>query len=365
MEVPYKKYTAESFQTWLDEKAKDYSRQLKLVCLFSAFDNWETPSQSFALGRLLENRHFAVKEMGQIKELSTSYTDPKTQQIIPVKFYCHLSRESQILRCFTTATTDDIENTLFLATEEPGLHHLWISPQVFEDIKHAILNQPGAKATYFVARRVSSISFDAKIRPEIERRTVIYFGDDAQETLNETKYQYGVTPDTIRFHVPGVGSLQINSRGMFSYFGGQMSFLRETSDLAINRVLQTKRIIDSSKVQVISLKTAKKELELTQLKPWTIELERPIGPEGLEDLFRELESSKFAVYNSVIMRGSLYSESTVLDETKKTVFTVTADGHRISISPRYQPSFESFFRFYQAVVEKFDSGARCTASDST
>jgi len=303
--------------------------------------------------------------MGEIRELSTSYTDPETQQIIPVKFYCHLSQESQILRCFTTATTNDIEKTLFLATEEPGLYHLWISPQVFEDVKHWILSHRGAKATYFVATRVSSMSFDAKIRPEVERRTMIYFGDDAQETLDETRYQYGVMPDTMKFQVPGVGSLQVNKRGTFSYFGGEMNFLIETSDLAINRVLRTKKIIDSSKVEVVALRTAKKKLELTQLRPWTIELERPIGPEELEDLFRELESSKFAVYNSIIMKGSLYSESTILDEIKKTVFTVTADGHRISISPRYQSSFESFFRFYQTVVERFDSGAQCTMSDST
>ena len=363
MEVPNKNYTLGSFQAWLNEKAKDYSRQLKLVCLFSIFSEWGRPSQILTLTKLLENRGFAVRELGEIRELATSYTDPETKKVIPVKFYCYLSKDNQILRCFTTATTDDINKTLSLATEEPGLYHLWISPQAFEDVKHWILDHRGAKATYFVATRVSSMSLGAKIRPESER-TMIYFGDDAQETLEEARYQYGVTPDTVRFQVPGIGSIQVNRRGTFSYYGGEMSFLTETSDLAINRVLQTKKIIDSSKVEVVELKTAKKKLDLTQIKSWTIEFDRSIGPEELEDLFRELESNKFAVYNSVIMRGSLYAESTILDEVKKTVFTVTADSRRISISPRYQSSFESFFRFYQTVVEKFDSGAQCTASDA-
>jgi hypothetical protein len=364
MEVPQRNFTVESFHAWLKEKAKDYSRRLKLVCLFSTFSDWEDPSQVLSLKRLLERRGFTVKAMGEIRELSTSYVEPVTDRTVQVKFYCHVSRDTQILRCFTTARGADVKKTLSPVTEQPGLYDLWINPVAFDEIKKVILSRPGARVTRFVARRVSSMSLDARIRPEMGR-TMIYFGDDAEQTLEESTYQYGVIPDAMRFRVPGVGNLQIGRRGTFSYFGGEMSFLLETSDLAIDRVLRTKRIIDSSRIEVVPLKTASRELELIQFKPWTIELGRPIGAEELGDLFRELEASKFAVYNSIIMKGSLHAESTILDELKLTVFTVMANTHRISVSPRYQSTFESFYRFYQTIVEKFDSRARCTPSAAT
>jgi hypothetical protein len=298
--------------------------------------------------------------MGEIKQLSTSYVDPETNQVIPVKYYCHLSQDTQILRCFTTAVSDDIDKTLEPVTEGPGLYHLWMNPGAFRELMNSILGKRGAKATYFVATRVSPVSLDAKIRPD-DRRTIMYYGDDAEDTLNEYEYHYGVIPNTIRLRVPELGDLQINARGIFTYFGGDMEFLLETSNRAIDLVLRTKKIIDSSKLEVVSLKTSEKELELIQLTPWRIELERSLDLGEFQELLQQLEASNFAVYNSIIMEGSLHAESTILDEIKRTIFTLTADNHTISISPRYESSFESFFRFYQTIVERFDSGARCAS----
>ena len=343
----------------MKSNSKNFSRRLKLVCLFSAFNDWEEPSQILTLSRLFESRGFEIKAMGEIRQLSTSYVDPETDQVVPVKYYCHLSQDTQILRCFTTAMSDDIESTLDPATEGPGLYHLWMNPRAFRELMNSILGKRGARATYFVASRVSPVSLDAKIRPE-GRRTIMYYGDDAQDSLNEYEYQYGVIPNTVRLRVPGIGDLQITARGIFTYFGGDMEFVLETSNRAIDLVLRTKKIIDSSRLEVVSLKTSDKELELFQLTPWRIELERSLDASEFRELFEQLEASKFAVYNSIIMEGSLHAESTILDELKRTIFTFTADSHTISISPRYESSFESFFRFYETIVERFDSGARCT-----
>jgi hypothetical protein len=364
LDPPTRNYTLDSFYAWLNESAKDFSRKLKLVCLLSSFRTWKEQSQVLTLERVLERRGFEIRTIGEIRELSAVYADPETQRDVSVKFYCHLEKNTQILRCFTTARQKDIDKTLSPVTEGPGLYHLWISPRAFEEIKARVLQRPGAKVTRFFATRVSSMNPSAKIRPEF-RRSMNYSGEDAQETLDEIGYQYGIIPDSMHFRIPGIGALQISKRGMFSYFGGEMSFLTEVSKLAIDLVLETKKIIESSRIEALSMKTARKELQLTHFRPWKIELERTIGPEEVEDLFRELENNKFAVYNSIVMKGSLHAESTILDEVKRTVFTLMADDHGISVSPRYESSFESFFRFYQTVVEKFDSGALCTTSAST
>lgn len=358
MEVPARSYTLDSFYSWLDDSASDFARRIKLVVLLSSSHSWNESSHLPTLEDLLRRQGFALRAMGEIKEISTTYKDPETDREIEVKFYCHLEKETQILRCFTSAKKKDIAKTIIPLTERPGLHRLWIDPRTFREIERRILQRPGAKVTQFSAARRSSLSPDARIRPETPRR-VSYRGADAQETLEETAYQYGVIPELISFSIPGIGSLQISKNGAFSFSGEEMSFLDEISEIAINHVLSTKRIIDSSRIEPLQMKTARKELELFHLRPWTIEFGRTIGAEEVEDLFQELESTKFVVYNSVIMKGSLHAECTILDEVKQTVFTITTDDQRISLSPRYQSSFESFFRFYQTVVEKFDSGAVC------
>jgi len=348
----------DSFYSWLDDKGRDFSRRLKLVCLLSSSPSWSESSQLPTLEDLLRRQGFTLRSMGEIKEITTTYKDPDTDRATEVRLYCHLDKETQILRCFTNARTKDLAKTIFPLTERPGLHKLWIDPKTFRDIQIRILQRPGARVTQFSAARLSSLSPDARVRPDTPRR-MRYSGADAQQTLEETAYQYGVIPDLVSFSIPGIGSLQVSKNGTFWFSGDEMRFLEEISEIAINHVLSTKRIIDSSRVEVFQMKTAKKELELFHLKPWTIEFGRTIAAEEVEDLFQELETNKFVVYNSVIMKGSLHAECTILDDVKQTVFTITTDDRRISLSPRYQSSFESFFRFYQTVVEKFDTGAVC------
>src|SRR5207247_6521036 len=107
----------------------------------------------------------------------------------------------QVLKCFTTDKTDDVERALNDVVDAGGLYYLWINPTAFEELKDKLLVYPGTTITNFTSSRVPSTTLSSRIRPDI-KRTVTYYGDDGEETLQELKYQYGVVPDVIRFRVP-------------------------------------------------------------------------------------------------------------------------------------------------------------------
>src|SRR6266566_4059038 len=308
MEVPNEDYTISSFHAFLRKVSTQYSQQLKLVCLVTFFPSGRSIQPSPTVDQLFRRQKFEVQKKGVIHEFSTFLVDKKTGEKLVIKLHCYLSPDNQILKCFTTDKSDEVE-------------------RVLHDVK----------------------------------RTVTYYGDDGEETLQELKFQYGVVADVIRFRIPTHADLQISRKGIFTYNSGDFDFVIKSSDLAVDLALRSKGLFDSSRVATVPLRTARRSLELNQFTPWMIEFNRDIESDDLEQLFTELQHSKFAVYNSIILKGSLHGEGTVLDEIYRTIFTVTVDSKRMAIAPRYDTSSESFLRFFRTVVERFDPSARAIA----
>ncbi len=333
MDVPSRPYSVLAFYRFLNESAKRYFQQLKLVCLLKFPPEGMRSPQSLALDQFFRERGFEVRSLGDITEVSKTLVDYKTAEKTRVQLFCHYSHDNQIVKCFTTDRSEDVDRALRHAFSRGGLSYLWINPIGFEELKNRILNYKAAIITYFAASRDPSTRADAYVRPNVER-TIIYSGSDGEETFQELKYQYGVIPEVFRFHVPEQGDVQASRKGVFIYYGGSFSFVNSTADSAIDIALQTKGIFDSSKVEVIRYDTSRRHLELNQFTPWTIEFARDVHADDVEQLFAQLQSDRFAIYNSVVLKGSIHAESTILDEANRTIFTLTHDQRRMTISPR-------------------------------
>src|SRR6266487_5839287 len=360
MEVPNEDYTIGSFRAFLRKIANQFSQQLKLVCLVSFFPSGKSAQSYPTVDQLFRRQHFEVRKKGEIHEFTTFLVDKKTEEKLVIKLHCYLSQDNQVLKCFTTDKTDDVERALGDVVNAGGLYYLWINPTAFDELKDKLLAYPGTAITSFTGSRVPTTTLPSRVRPDV-KRTVTYYGDDGEDTLQELKFQYGVVPDVIRFRVPTHADLQISRKGVFTYNSGDFDFVLKSSDLAVDLALRSKGLFDLSRVATVPLRTAKRNLELNQFTPWMIEFDREIELDDLEQLFAELQHDKFAVYNSIILKGSLHSEGTVLDEVYRTIFTVTVDSKRMTIAPRYDTSSESFLRFFRTVVERFDPNARATA----
>jgi hypothetical protein len=360
MDLPNEDYTIDSFHAYLRKISNQFSQQLKLVCLVTFFPDEKSSKSILTVEQLFRRQQFEVQKRGMIHEFSTFIVDKKTGEKLRIKLYGYLSPDTHVLKCFTTDKTDDLERVLDDVVNAGGLYYLWINPTAFEELKDKLLAYPGTAITSFTASRIPSTRLSSRVRPEI-KRTVTYYGEDGEETLQELKFQYGVVADVIRFRVPAHADFQISRKGVLTYNTGDFGFVIKTSDLAIDLALQSKGIFDSSRVVTIPLRTARKSLELNQFTPWMIEFQREIESDDLERLFTELQHERFAVYNSIVLKGSLHGEGTILDEVYRTTFTISVNSQRMMISPRYDTSSESFLRFFRAVVERFDPNARALA----
>jgi hypothetical protein len=358
MKIPFANYSIESFYKVLTSRPEEF-RMMKILCLNAYFKSWAPPDKFLTLDGIFRKHGFSLRQMGEIMELETTYVDPETEETVPVTYYAYLSPEDQILRCFTMASTREIEKTIEPLSVESGLYHLWISPSAFEQIKNVILSErPHTKITFFSATRKPSMGFRGKIRPDVER-TIMYYGDDGKETLEELKYYYGVVPRTIEFHIPGIVDMQIAARGIFTYLRGELDFLLNFSERAIEIALEVRRILERSRLDTVSVRTARKELKVPYMVPWIVDFSQPLDSSGCEILMEELSKNQFTLYNHIMVEGSLRFDATVVDETKKSIFEISATKDRMIVSPRYETQFDSFLRFLETVVENFDPNATC------
>jgi hypothetical protein len=356
MKIPFANYSIEDFCKLLTSRPEEYL-MMKILCFNTHFKSWAPLDNIFTLEGIFRKYGFKLREMGEIMELETTYVDPETEETVPVTYYAYLSPEDQTLRCFTMASTREIEKTIEPLSGESGLYHLWISPSAFEQIKNIILSEHSfTKITFFSATRKPSMGFRGKIRPDVER-TIMYYGDDGKETLEELKYYYGVVPHTIEFHIPGIVDMQISARGIFTYLGGKLDFLLNFSEKVIEIALEVKRILEKSRLDTVSIRVARKELKVPHVVPWIVEFSQPLDSSGCEILMEELSKNHFTIYNYIVVEGSLRFDATVVDETKKSIFEISATKDRMVVSPRYETQFDSFLRFLETVVENFDPNA--------
>jgi hypothetical protein len=359
LELPSREYTLESFRSML-VKSPDAFPNLKEILFLTTFKTWGQ-GEPYTLQGMLHHHDFQVRRLGELKELVATYLEPETGRETKVKYIAHLDADRQILTCFTQATREQIRVTIEPLSGEIGIYHLWISPLALEQIKNTILSEhPYTKIRSFSADRHPSVGVTAKLRPEF-RRGLIYRGDDGRETLEELRYYYGVLPSSIEFSIPGLVDFRLNNRGMFFHVGGSLEYMFDYADRATELVLQVRRILEQSKLQIVDIATERKHLKIPHLVPWAIDFKRTLDLANAELLVDELEQNKFAIYNSVMTQGSVRFDGSVFDEIKKSVFAISSDEHRMVVSPRYQTSFDSFLRFYEIIAENFDPEAKCTA----
>jgi len=360
LEIPQREYTPESFRRML-LKSPDSFLDLKAIFLLTSFKTWGG-EEPYALQGMLHHHGFQIRPLGELKELLTTYQEPETGRQIPVKYVAYLDGDKQILTCYTLATADQIRRTIEPLSGLIGIYHLWINPLAFDQIKNTILSEhPYTKIPDLSADRHPSTDVAAKLRPEY-RRSMRYRGDDGRETLEELRHYYGVLPSSIHFRIPGLVDFRLNNRGIFSYLGGSPEYMFEYADRAVELVLQVRKILEQSKLEIIDIVTERKRLRVSHVVPFAISFKRTLDIANTELLIDELERNEFAIYNSAVMQGSVYFDGTVLDEVKKSVFTISTDEHRMIVLPRYRTSFDSFLRFYEAIAESFDPEAKCVAT---
>lgn len=352
------KQVPETFDDFCKLIVKEEIRYLKVLCLLTNYESWRPPGRRLELESFFRKHDFDIQGFGEGRKLSKEYYDRLTEETIQVEYYAYV-RRPRLLFCFSRNKPKAIEDTMDPIIKETGIYYLWLPPSTFDDVRNAVLSKyPYAKITFFSGNRTPSTGFECEIRPEHSRR-ILYYGEDGIETLKEFTHYYGILPQSMKFHVPGVADFRINNNGLFTLIRGDLNFFFDIIRKATISTVRIRKIVEESRFDVLPLKTAKKELKVPFLVPWIIDFSRPLEYDDGENLIEILGRNNFALYNYVLMSGSVILDSTVVDELKKSVFTISMNSHRMIIAPRYDSTFDSFLRFLQTITENLDPHVEC------
>ncbi|WP_127341327.1 hypothetical protein [Halorubrum sp. 48-1-W] len=222
-------------------------------------------------------------------------------------------------------------------------------------ISDEVLNIEGCRLTRFIGEKFGQEArSQQERRPEFKRREE-YSGDDAAQTLEEAKMDYGITPTKLEFEIPTKASFTLGNEGGIVMNKGDAEFFFNdiVIDMAVSRVAEMNEQIQSSKLDVIE----KEGVEVFEKQSLEIKLNNGLDYEDADDLITSLKEEDFYPYNTSAEKGSLLLTSRVIDEENGGMFSLTTDGRQMSVLPKHGSSFDSVMRFYRFVVENFDSNA--------
>lgn len=325
---------------------EDRRNNFRIICL----------SSNLALEEIVNafTGDFSVNEQGEFYHLNTTYA--KYRRKFEVHLYLYEYEETGTPIIFTLNSSEDIRRKVKpVIAGSGGIYPLWIPPNDMDAISDEILHIEGCRLTRFIGEKFGQEArSQQERRPEFERRQE-YSGDDAAQTLEEAKMDYGITPTKLEFEIPTKASFTLGNEGeiVMNRGNANFSFNNIVIDMIVSRVTEMNDQIQSSKLDVVE----KEGIEVFDKQSLEIELNNDLEYEDADDLITSLKSENFYPYNTSAKQGSLLLTSRVIDEENGGMFSLTTDGQQLSVLPKHGSSFDSVMRFYRFVVEKFDPNA--------
>lgn len=301
---------------------------------------------------LLQRQGFEVAEdYGGIQKIRCEYGGDR-----PAEFYLSYDEDDNVVLFYTDMRkTEEIENTVEpLLEDNAGVHYLYISPDLLQDIREQIISEdPAAEITEFVAKRTERTDTRARFRPG-ESRTINYYGDDGLHTLRELEELYGVLPRIMEFNVPGDLRFRINHEGVFKLKDGNLEQMFRHVESCIEEALEVKRAYEGTNFQMV---TASEELEIPTSEPAAITLQNGLKYHEIEGLKGSMQEEDYVLVNSYAEEGSLFFSTEVIDQVKNSTFRIKANEGQIRIFPQDESDLGTFYRFYEFVQDSVDESA--------
>jgi len=315
------------------------------------------------LKKVFESYGVHCKLLGEILQCHMDFIG-EDKKIKRIEFFCILNVDKSYLQVFTFAPASELSYIDKIIRDSHGLYYLWISPKTLDHIKNEVIGSyEETRITFFTAKRFDNMNERCEIRPGF-RRSFRYGGDDGRETLQELKQNYGVLPRTIHFKIPMVSEFRVNYRGLFTFQHGDLDYMLSLFEYALDEILKTKKIIESSVYQRITQKRKYREINFEKIIPMSIKLSSPLNPESCNKLINLVNgSSEFFSITEAIIEGSLYFSSTLIDRDKNESFIINSNGPEINVVKDSSTSFASILKFYQFIVERFDVDASVAILD--
>lgn len=288
-----------------------------------------------------------------------------------------------LLMMFTSSTEDQYEKTLrqFIIGRK-GISPAWIKPSVLDQMKNFLVDKYNARIYRFISRRYPHWKVPAQIRPG-EARRISYSGNDAGEALKEIQALYGVIPSSMDMEI-GDSKMQLNREGLFIVRRANletMGILREVVDKIIAEQVIIRDTSEKFNVETKTVSIGNKQFNIPQMVAGKIILPNTkLSELMVKKMFRHTDDElylndsdyeesdiemDFSFIDTYVQEDPMIFRATVVDEEKGTVFGLSGVENEIALIPKHRTTFESFIKFYSAVVENFDDSAKlATFSES-
>lgn len=362
MKIPFREYTFANFIEYMLTLKFETANGLKICCFLTDYADWKKGRQ-INLEQVF-NQQGKLEQMGEIYRFSAYYRDTVLRRRNIANFYLFLERDTQLLFCFTDEKIEAVEKIMGdIAETTSGIYYMFVSPNVFLELKNNIKeNYPDSFCNHFNAKHFAKFAKKGEIRPNVDR-TIIYYGNDALDSLEEFTDFYGVSPRIMVYNIPDLGTFEIKNTGCFTLTSPvnvveSVRYLLNLVEITSVNVLRARKIVESSDFVLIPFRTEKKVFEIPKLIPWRIKFDNKIGFRDTNLLVERLNENGYSLLNSILVEGSVRLNGLVIDEKKLKIFTIDFNGEEMVIAPREKITFDVFLRFYTTILENFDPQAK-------
>ncbi len=272
-----------------------------------------------------------------------------------------------LILLITTATKEQYRRTLKERIKKKrGTFPMKIKPDLFRTAWQYFTDEGNGHIYRFSSRRKKADELMDELqtirRPRYRRR-FNYTGDDGDLVIDELKEEYGVQPEAIYIKLVAGKKVHLTTEGLFS----SQDISKNTLDLFFmyldtikDEILRIKRVSENMRYEVKDIGNIK----TIYFSNGIIDFEGPGLDESIVARFPEIFST-FSFIDTNIQTEqesqSLDYTTIVLDETKKSVFNVSANEKQMLLIPKHNMTFESILDFYYQVVKNVDSNASLSA----
>ena len=330
---------------------------LKIYCLNSELSKEE-------LSEILKRNYPSSNLIGDFTHIKISNHNVSDE----INFYCYKDPDSPvifILSIFGKGKLDVVVDSLIRSL--PKTYYFWLPVSVFDEVKEEIIdhfNSQEILIDHFSSIRSSHFRNDCSFRPYINRR-LEYVGEDGLDVLREMRTNYGVFPKKISFQIDKKLKFSMDHRSTFiiNYGLPFLDYVLEVIQISLSRFAEIDKVLSDVRFDRVE----EKEGINFNIKPLCLKFGHKKSIQDMEDFFSYIEKDeegKYCVLNPLLVPGSLFFSATILDVTKKAVFSVSGNEEVINVLPQINCGKEVISRFYEEIDLNLDNYASINSNEN-
>lgn len=345
----------DSFLKQLSKNANDVFQESEQgnnlkIYLVTAKDSWQ---QLF--------KDYNIEKRGDVYYLQMRADDHS------VEYYIYEIKDG-LLMFFSLSKREEYDSTLKpFIKHAHGMTNMWFPFKSFKSTIEFIMSRYSANIYSFTARRPLLSTYPGKIRSDTSR-SIRYFGNDADQSLNELSEIYGVLPTKVDFKIES-DKIRITNSGFILIRNINLRILRIVDEIIDQAIAEPFRLRDVSKKVSYASRSRWHEFTISKLMSGKIIFNTNLDIPSILQLFHspsgddisgteeDVELPKFSFVDTNISEDPLHYSATAVDEDKGTVFGISGNSNRLILVPKHKTAFESFINFYRLINETIDESS--------